>query len=274
MNTMRELNIPRAHSNSWYDQLCEIQEGYYYPWYSKVGGGNGEEAFLKLVRSHLTPESNVLEVGCGHGELALDLAPSCHHILAFDRVDNYVNLANKAKEARDISNVEFVRYDVADPSHDELALPADTDSIDLIICRRGPLHWIEDAGRVCKNGAFIIALNPMEEPIPAWSSKLPRQLHYENSGRHTGSGSIHHSVENRLHQAGLMLHSGWSFDVPEVFAEPIELYKMITWGLPLDEIPTFEDMEYKFDSIYKTFAEPDGIVLRHCRFLWQAQIHQ
>ncbi len=271
---MRELNIPRAHSNSWYDHLSSIQEGYYYPWKSNVGDKNGEEAFLNLVREHLTPQSNVLEVGCGHGELALQLAPMCKQILAFDRVDSYIQLANKDKDSTLTNNVDFVRYDVTDPDHDEMALPADSDSIDVIICRRGPLHWIEDAGRVCRNGAFIIALNPMEEPIPAWSSKLPHKLHYENSGRHTGSGSIHHSVENRLHQAGLTLHSGWSFDVPEVFPDPVELYKMITWGLPASEIPSFEELKYKFDAIYKTFAEPEGIVLRHCRFLWQAQIHK
>ena len=239
-----------------------------------MGDRNGEDAFLHLVREHLTPQSRVLEVGCGHGDLAIELAPYCQHIFAFDRVEAYIELANKFRESSETKNVEYVNYDVADPGHQEMALPVESDSIDIIICRRGPLHWIEDAKRVCREGAFVIALNPMEEPIPAWSSKLPHKLHYENSGRHTGSGSIHHSVENRLHQAGLTLHSGWSFDVPEVFQDPIELYKMITWGLPVAEIPSFEDMKYKFDSIYQKFAEPDGIVLRHCRFLWQAQIHK
>ena len=112
----------------------------------------------------------------------------------------------------------------------------------------------------------------MEEPIPAWSSKLPHRMHYENSGRHSGTGSIHISVENRLHQAGLTLHSGWGFDVPEVFAEPAELFRMITWGLPAEEVPDYEDIGYKLDNIFETYAEPDGIHLRHCRYLWKALI--
>lgn len=269
---MAELNIPRAHSNSWYDHLASIQSGYYYPWGSRVGDMNGEDAFIALVQNLLTPDSVVLEVGCGHGELAMEISSQCQHILAYDRVQSYIDLAISTRDEQNISNIEFKCYDALDPNHDELALPADQDSIDLIICRRGPLHWIADAKRICRDGAMIVALNPMEEPIPAWSSKLPHKLYYENSGRHTGSGSIHQSVENRLHQAGLTLHSGWSFDVPEVFADRRELYKMITWGLPRSEIPTFEDLDYKFDAIYDKYAEPDGIVLRHCRFLWQAKI--
>ncbi|MBQ62600.1 MAG: hypothetical protein CMQ19_11065 [Gammaproteobacteria bacterium] len=267
---MAELNIPRAHSNSWYDHLASIQSGYYYPWKSSIGDKNGEEAFVSLLREHLSLESDVLEVGCGHGELALDHAKLCHHILAYDRVQNYIDLANAEKAKRQVTNVDFLCYDAMDTGHDEMALPLEDNSVDLILCRRGPLHWIEDAVRVCRDSAFILALSPMEEPIPAWTSKLPHKLHFENSGRHTGTGSIHQSVENRLHQVGLTLHSGWSFDVPEVVSDPMELYRMVTWGL--SEVPTFEDLKYKFDSIYERYAEADGIILRHCRFLWKAQV--
>ncbi len=271
---MAELNIPRAHSDSWYDHLAQIQDGYYYPWKSLVGPRDGESAFVEQVVAMLKPDSRVLEVGCGHGELAIELSQHCAYIIAYDRVQSYIDLANQSKSAKSCSNVEFACYNALAAEHDALTLPAADDSIDLIICRRGPLHWIEDAKRVCRNGAMVIALSPMEEPIPAWSAKLPHKLHYENSGRHTGSGSIHQSVENRLHQAGLMLDSGWGFDVPEIFEDPVELYRMVSWGLPPSEVPVFEDIEYKFKSIYEKYAEPAGVVLRHCRFMWQANIHK
>lgn len=269
---MAELNIPRAHSNHWYDNLAQIQAGYYYPWQSVVGDRNGEDAFIELVKEHLTPDTRVLEVGCGHGDLSLELAPHCQSIVAYDRVQSYIDLAGKNLEGAGITNVEYRCYDMLDPAHDEPTLPAEAETIDLIIGRRAPLHWIEDARRVCRPGAVLLELNPMEEPIPAWSSKLPHRMHYENSGRHTGSGSIHQSVENRLHQAGLTLHSGWGFDVPEVFEDPRELYTMLAWGLPVDEIPTYEDLEVRIKGVYDKFAESRGIVLRHCRFLWKAVI--
>jgi SAM-dependent methyltransferase len=244
---MAELNIPRAHSNTWYDNLARVQRGYYYPWKSTVGERNGEDAFIEVVKEHLTPDARVLEVGCGHGDLALQLAPLCSSIVAYDRVPSYIELANQNKTAAGIDNLEYLCYDMYDSAAEAPRLPVDAGSIDVIIGRRAPLHWIQDAKRSCREGAVLLELNPMEEPIPAWSSKLPTRLHYENSGRHTGTGSIHQSVENRLHQAGLTLHSGWGFDVPEVFADPREFY-----------------------GIYDRYAEDDGIVLRHCRFLWKA----
>ena len=267
---MAELRIPRAHSNDWYDNLAAVQTGYYYPWKSQVATGNGEKAFIDLVMQSLSADTTVLEVGCGHGELTLSLAPHCKQITAYDRVPSYIELAKQAQAKSQIENIDYVCCNANDGS--EIQLPAEDQSIDLIIGRRAPMHWIADAKRVCRPGAKLIALCPMEEPIPAWSSKLPPKMHYENSGRHTGSGSIHQSVSNRLHQAGLMLHSGWGFDVPETFADPKELYRMITWGLPRAEVPSFDDLSHKFDNIYDKYAESQGIVLRHCRYLWQANI--
>ncbi|HKI75195.1 MAG TPA: class I SAM-dependent methyltransferase [Pseudomonadales bacterium] len=270
---MAELNIPRAHSNTWYDNLAQVQRGYYYPWKSVVGPRNGEDAFIEVLQEHLTPGIRVLEVGCGHGDLALRLAPFCASIVAYDRVQSYIDVANDNKQSAGITNVDYRCFDMMDPQFEEPRLPVEDQSVDLIIGRRAPLHWIQDAKRACRPGGLLIELNPMEEPIPAWSSKLPSKLHYENSGRHTGTGSIHQSVENRLHQAGLVLHSGWGFDVPEVFADPREFYTMLSWGLPAAEIPPFEDLETRINGIYERYAEADGIVLRHCRFLWKAVVN-
>lgn len=260
----------RQHSRAWYDALAKVQKGYYYPWISEVAPGNGEDAYLALLRQHLTPETDVLEVGCGHGELALTLAPLCRSIVAFDRVEDYIEIARKNAEERNISNVTFQCYDGRDVDSDEIRLPVEDASVDLITARRGPLYWIQDARRVARPCSVLIQLCPMEEPIPAWSSKLPHLLHYEHSGRYSGAGSIHQSVENRLNQNGLLLHSGWGFDVPEVFSDPKELYVALTWGIPADQVPSFEDVEYKFKNIYERYAEEKGIVLRHCRFLWKA----
>jgi SAM-dependent methyltransferase len=265
---MAELTIPRAHSDSWYDHLATVQPGYYYPWKSQVGRGDGEAAFLELVNRYLHPGATVLEVGCGHGDLALELAPHCQQLVAYDRVPDYIDIARGNRARKNIRNAEFLCHDAN--TGEAVSLPVDDASVDVIIGRRAPLHWIEDAKRVCKPGAVMIQLCPMEEPIPAWSSKLPHKLHYENSGRHTGHGSIHQSVENRLHQAGLMLHSSWSFDVPESFTDPREFFTMLTWGLPQAEVPEYEDLLPRINRIYETYGDAQGITLRHCRFLWQA----
>jgi SAM-dependent methyltransferase len=267
---MAELNISRAHSDEWYDNLAQNQSGYYYPWQSEVGQRNGETAFLEILEEHLTADTRVLEVGCGHGDLALNIASSCHSVVAYDRVPAYINIAKSNQASSGTENVEFVCHNAWDGS--AVNLPAEPNIIDLIIGRRAPLHWLTGAKDVCRPGAVLLALCPMEEPIPAWSSKLPPKLHYENSGRHTGHGSIHQSVENRLHQASLTLDSGWGFDVPEVFSDPEELYRMMTWGLPPTEVPPYSEISYKVDGIYDKYAEAQGIVMRHCRFLFRAVV--
>jgi SAM-dependent methyltransferase len=269
---MAKNHIPHPHTDEWYDNLAEVQQGYYYPWNSTKSEGNGEDAYLQMVKQHLTPDCTVLEVGCGHGEVALELAPLCKKIIAYDRVASYIDLAKNNARQKDISNVEFLCHDAKDLVHEQITLPAKDDSIDLIISRRGPLHWLEDARRVGHPGTVLIQLCPMEEPIPAWSSKLPHIMHYDNCARFTGSGSIRQSVENRLNQNGLTLHSGWGFDVPEIFEDPREVYKVLTWGLPADEIPPYEDVEHRAVAIFERYAEKEGIILRHCRYLWKAII--
>ncbi len=269
---MPGLRIPRAHSNDWYDHLATLQDGYYLPWESDVSPGNGEDAFLQLVESQLSEDKTVLEVGCGHGELALDIAGKAKQVIAYDRVQSYIDLAEANRKEAGADNVSYLCYNAVDPALPELRLPVEDQSIDVVICRRGPHHWLQDVSRACKPGARLIQLSPMEEPIPAWSSKLPKALHYENSGRYSGAGSIHQSIENRLHQAGLTLHSGWSFDVPEVFKTTRDLYQMVSWGLLPDKTPDFEDVEQKLDMIFERYAEPKGIVLRHCRYLWYAEV--
>jgi SAM-dependent methyltransferase len=269
---MAGLIIPRAHSNDWYDHLATIQEGYYYPWESTIANRNGDQAFNELISESINPEDVVLEIGCGHGELALAIATRCQKVIAYDRVPAYIELAEQRRKAAGADNVTFLCYDLLDPALDEPHLPVEDQSIDVIVCRLGPSHWIQDAVRACNPGARLIQLSPMEEPIPAWTDVLPKVMHYQNSGRHSGTGSIHHSIENRLHQAGLMLHSGWGFDVPEVFHDKEQLYRMVTWGLPTEKTPTLEDVSFKLDTIFEKYSEPTGIVLRHCRYLWFAMI--
>jgi len=269
---MATKHLPSPHTDEWYDSLAAVQKGYYYPWESLKAEGNGEDAYLMLIKQHLTPESRVLEIGCGHGEVALEIAPLCKEIIAYDRVSSYIDIARESAADLSLDNVKFLCHDARDLVHDQITLPADDQSIDLIISRRGPLHWLRDARRVGHKDTVLIQLCPMEEPIPAWSSKLPHIMHYENCGRYTGAGSIHQSVENRLNQHGLVLHSGWGFDVPEIFTDPSQLYKVLTWGLPQDEIPAYEDVEHRLQGIFESHEEQGGIVLRHCRYLWKAVI--
>jgi ubiquinone/menaquinone biosynthesis C-methylase UbiE len=66
---------------------------------------------LDRVRAHLTPQSRVLELGCGTGATALQLAPHVHSIVASDFSEGMITQAHARSQA---DNVIFVQADVHD----------------------------------------------------------------------------------------------------------------------------------------------------------------
>lgn len=264
----------QPHSPEWYDRLSTLQDGYYYPWKSKVASSNGEDAYLDLVRRHLTPEKDVLDVGCGHGEVALSLAPFCRSVLAYDRVPDYIEMAQQAAHKGRVENVTFLCEDSSAEANDgEVRIPVGLDSFDLLISRRGPLHWLEDARRVARPGAYIIQLNPLETPIPVWADLLPEPLRSAAGIEYT-YGMLN-SVKYRLRMGGLELHSAWTFDVPEFFDQPRQLYNRLAWGYIPGEIPKWLEVRDIIEQIFKDYAwSQHGLVMRHTRLLWMSVVGQ
>lgn len=97
------------------------------------------EKKLEITRSYLTPDSEVLEIGCGTGSTALAHAPHAKHILATDISPGMISIAQgKAKDAG-VANVRFEtravddhdisesRYDVI-MAHNLLHLLADKEA--------------------------------------------------------------------------------------------------------------------------------------------------
>jgi len=60
-----------------------------------------------FTRKHLSPSSNVLEIGCGTGSLALAMAKDAGHIHAVDISAEMVRIARNKKERAGASNVTF-----------------------------------------------------------------------------------------------------------------------------------------------------------------------
>ncbi|MGI8550333.1 MAG: class I SAM-dependent methyltransferase [Dehalococcoidia bacterium] len=269
MNRERAMPL-RPQTPPWFDRLATLQQGYSYPWRSRIGAGNGEDAYLRLVNEHLSPDMDVLDVACGHGEVALDLAPRCRSMFGYDRTAPWIELARKAADERGIENAAFVCHDSSLAANTGRArLPAGNSSFDLLICRRGPFHWVEDAGRVARPGAVLLMLVPNATPSTAWSSSLPEPLGWSAPDDPLWARD---RIADRLAIGGLSLDSYWTFVVPEVFDSPEELYRWRAWGYLAGECPSFDDVRPLFEQIFAAHRRTGGLAVLHSRFLWKAVV--
>lgn len=267
--------VPKPHSPEWYDRLSAMQRGYYYPWRSRIAPRNGEDAYMDTLREHLAPDKDVLDVGCGHGGVALAVAPRCRSVLAYDRVASYVALAEQERVRVGATNATFVQGDSsAGANGGRVRIPAPDGAFDVLASRRGPLHWIEDARRVARPGAVLLQLNPDEIPAP-WDAELPDALRQTPHGRAPQDPTVfamRTAVDRQLVAAGLRMHSCWTFDVPEQFEDAEQLYVRLTFGRSPDETPAYGEVREQLEGIFERHDANEELVLRHRRFLWKAVV--
>ena len=62
---------------------------------------------LSVTQKYLTPDSHVVELGCGTGSTALIHAPYVKHILATDISDNMIAIAREKAQQQGVVNVDF-----------------------------------------------------------------------------------------------------------------------------------------------------------------------
>jgi len=254
---------------AWFDRLATQQEGYYYPWHSHLDPWHGEDLFGQLVEQHLQPDADVLEAACGHGELARAIAPHCRSVLAYDRTAPWIALAQEAAQTDKLTNVTFLCHDSsADANDGHARLPTAENTFDLLLCSKGPFHWIEDARRVARPGAVLLMLVPDATPLTPWHVLLPEPLRWKDAPADWARPAI----EKRLTAAKLTIHSWWSFEVPETFADPAQLYAWLTWGCTPDEVPPFADVQPALAHIFATHASGQGLSIRRRRYMWKAVV--
>lgn len=71
---------------------------------------------LEVTQSYFTPESEVLEFGCGTGSTAIVHAPHVRHITAIDVSKHMIEIARVKADAEGVTNVSFQQADITDTS--------------------------------------------------------------------------------------------------------------------------------------------------------------
>lgn len=101
------------------------------------------EIKLDLTREYFTPESEVLEFGCGTGSTALLHAPYVKHIDATDVSSEMIRIAKEKRDAQGIDNVHFAVADM-----DDYAL--EPERYDAVL-GLNILHLLDDRHKVMQN---------------------------------------------------------------------------------------------------------------------------
>jgi len=260
----------RPHSPEWYDRLARLQRGYWYPWRSTLSSGNGEELYLEFVQQHLQPNIDVLDVACGQGELSLDIAVKTRTVLGYDRQPIYIELARRLAECRQVDNVTFVCADSSlEANGGRARIPALDTSFDLLLCRRGPHHWVEDAYRVARPGATLIMLIPNLTPRTEWSGALPDPLGWNDEDDPLWARD---RIAARMAATGLSIDRYWACVVPEYFSTPEEFYKWRAWGYVAGEVPPFIEVQDLLHKLFQRYAGADGLEVKHSRFIWMTRV--
>jgi SAM-dependent methyltransferase len=261
--------------DSWLRDPRIAERGFAHRWQSSVAAGNGEDAFIALVDQYLRPDCDVLDLGCGHGELTLALAPRCRTIAGIERNPGYLALARELAAEQNMTNVQFFQVNLAGVDDEDrifAGIPLADESIDLFINRRGPLlqRYLDEAIRVARRGAAIVGLHPTGNmPAPPWRDKLPEA--YRTVFSALSFDEVTGWVTGPLQAAGISDYSLWWMDAPEFLRTPYELYVRLGGAQPA-AAPAYQAIEPQLANIVERYSTPQGVVLRHQRLLWQAHL--
>ena len=140
MCPVRQTRYAKAHDlDNWKTDERIAARGFAHQWDSVVADGNGEDFFIQLLGQHLNPGLDVLDVGCGHGDLALWVARRARSVAGVERHRGYLELAEELLGESGLTNVRFIEAELGGSGevHRGGPLPLPDRSVDLVVDRRG-----------------------------------------------------------------------------------------------------------------------------------------
>jgi len=138
----------------WYNENAKRNNGYGSRAHFVKEGKSGEDKFEKRLIDILPNFSNVLDIGCGHGEFTLKMSRYTEKITGGDSAIELINIANELKKTNGIENTEFIYF------HTHEMEKVEKVKYDLIYNRRGPTS-IYDHKKILALGGMILGIHPL-----------------------------------------------------------------------------------------------------------------
>lgn len=216
--------------------------------------------FKDLLIGKIKPSFTVLDLGCGSGELTLNLSYLCKKIVGLDISREYIRTAKQDKSKRKVKNVSFL---VAEATK----IPFKKDTFDLVYSSRGPLSanadFMRESLRVLKPGGLLA-----EETIGE-KDKLELKKIF-------GRGQNYPVVETKLQSVKTLLKK---YNVRLIFSRYYLYYQRFSPFSAVLKILLRAPIIPEFDLVkdrpslakIKKLDKGEGIILGAHRLLWVAK---
>jgi len=121
------------------------------------------DALVTLMKEW--PQVRVLDLGCGGGHVAFNVAPLVREVVAYDLSPEMLALVARGAKARGLDNVTTQQGAVEN-------LPFEDASFDVVLSRFSAHHWrdldagLREAARVTKPGGMVAMVDTVTSGIP------------------------------------------------------------------------------------------------------------
>jgi SAM-dependent methyltransferase len=269
MRPARQTRYALAHDlDSWKTDPRIAERGFAHRWDSIVADGNGEDFFLELLDAELRPDLDVLDVGCGHGELAIAIGRKARSVVGVDRHAGHLRLAGELLAESGLANVHFVPTDLSERHASSGWLTLADRSVDLVVNRRGPTldRFMDELRRVARPGAVIVGMHPAgTAPRPPWAASVPSLASRFAS---LGYAEVAGWVSAPLARHGISDFRLWWIDVPEYLSSARSLHDR----LRDDQATPWQADAAEVEAAFAAGQRDGAVVLRHIRLVWTARL--
>jgi SAM-dependent methyltransferase len=192
-----------------------------------------EVGWDNLIAPQLSPAMHVLDVGCGKGHFLLELSPRFHTGLGIDNDPAHIKMAEEAKRAEGIQNVDFLLLNY--PGEIAQLQP---ESFDMVVSLRGPLVDTAEG---------VQAAHHLLRPDGLLYCQEIAELHHKEVVEVFGEGSRGEESIRKVDEVRVLIERN-GFDVrlaadffskwlyPDVYAWVEYICNLWTWlGIPLPE---------------------------------------
>jgi SAM-dependent methyltransferase len=255
---MRQLLNPATHNDwviphsyEWYAQLARLTGQYNYSWNSTITEPNGESRFTEEVAA-MVRNKTVLDIGCGHGEYAMQWSPVAKQVVGVDVTEDFVVNGNE----NNIQNVSFVSANTRN------GLPFQSEQFDCAYNRRGPTSSYLDLKRVIRAGGEIIGLHPGD----AMSFELSQWFPGLFESKPDGTPTLDNIIE-KLDRGGFQAQIE-TVRAVEYLHQPIDIITLRCFGQEPTVVQTIvEECLQDITAIFEKYATGKGLPTTHERYI-------